>query len=147
MCDKLNGYLPTITEHGKEENDAHYENFNIFQQIFRTDENKCFLSEDTVKVWLSIQKNLTTGEWFNPYQKNQTVNLDFRNAPGMDCSYLFGKKAQVQSCTDDNFPCGVCTLPENKILYMKGLCKDDRHNLYDVQYYVHGVMNNRPHIR
>ena len=82
----------------------------------------------------------------NPYKVNQTLNLDIRNAPGQECLYMFGKKILTQDC-NENYPCGICKLPENQLIYMKGLCKDDRNNLYDVQYYAHGVINDRPYFR
>ena len=76
----------------------------------------------------------------------ETFNLDIRNAPGQNCLYMFGKKAMSQSCSED-YPCGFCKLPENELFYLKGLCKDDRHILYDVQYYIHGIKNDRPYFR
>ena len=55
----------------------------------------------------------------NPYTVNQTLNLDIRNVPDQDCLYMFGKKALPQDCNED-YPCGICKLPENQLIYMKG---------------------------
>ena len=105
-----------------------------------------YFSDDVIKVWLGNKRNSKTLEWYNPYQQNQTFDLDIRQGPGQNCLYMFGKIALPQGCSD-NFPCGICKLPENEVLYLKGLCKDDRHIFYDVQYYVHGVKNDRPYFR
>ena len=72
--------------------------------------------------------------------------MDVSYAPDMNCAYVFGDRVEAFQC-DAEFPCGFCTLPQNRIFYLKGLCSDDIQNLYDVEYYVHEVKNRRPYFR
>ena len=44
----------------------------------------------------------------------------------------------------NKYPCGICKVSSEAILYMKGLCPDDVRLLYDLEYYVHGVRDRRP---
>ena len=44
------------------------------------------------------------------------------------------------------FPCGICEIPEDKLIYLKGLCKDS-YDIFDMKYHVYGLKNNRPYFK
>ena len=48
---------------------------------------------------------------------------------------------------DGEFPCGNCKLPDDKSLYLKGICADVIESTYDNQYYVYGIKHDKPYFR
>ena len=48
---------------------------------------------------------------------------------------------------DGKFPCGNCKLPDDKPLYLKGICADVIETTYDNQYYVYGIKHDKPYFR
>ena len=60
--------------------------------------------------------------------------------------FVLGYKPTDFPC-DATFPCGNCKLPKSKLLFLKGICANDIETLYDNQYYVFGIKNDRPYFR
>ena len=48
---------------------------------------------------------------------------------------------------DGKFPCGNCKLPDDKPLYLKGICADVIETTYDNQYYAYGIRFDKPYFR
>ena len=59
------------------------------------------------------------------------------------CAYNIDGRMEPSNC-NNKYPCGICKVSSEAILYMKGLCPDDVRLLYDLEYYVHGVRDRRP---
>lgn len=64
------------------------------------------------------------------------------------CGVALGNAFSNRHC-DENFACGICSLPARGTLKLKGLCREDVEydRVYDIDYYVHGQMNGHPHFR
>lgn len=150
MCDTLSAKLPVLNDseanHGLTSK-LHQENFRRFEVIYEmTGNRKCYINNENVIFWLANQQSGNTS-WIDPYTGEELPDFITNDAAnGLGCCYLFGIRVECSACSS-KFPCGVCELPSNKLLYLKGLCKDDMQKLYDVQYYVHGVHDGLPHFR
>ena len=50
---------------------------------------------------------------------------------------------------NSKFSCGMCTFPPAQRLKLKGLCKESVQEEfeYDIDYYVYGQVNGKPHFR
>ena len=116
-----------------------------YEMIHAKHGNKdCHINNDNIIFWLGNQKGSNSSSWIDPYTGQELEN--FITSDGLDCCYLFGIRVECTACSS-KFPCGICELPQNKLLYLKGLCEDDIQGLYDVQYYVHGLHDGLPHFR
>ncbi len=63
------------------------------------------------------------------------------------CAYAWGEGIDTSTC-DNVFACGVCMLPRGKVYKLKGLCAEDIEDEdYDLDYYVYGNKNGKPHFR
>ena len=106
--------------------------------------DNCFQDADTITFWMGIRRNDVTDTWYNPFDSS----MDFSYfelevaSESENCAYIQGGKISPASC-DGRSPCGICKIPEKKVLYLKGLCEDDN-DFYDNQYYIHGSQNDRP---
>ena len=75
--------------------------------------------------------------------------------PGEKCSYAWGPEGFETNFCDDSFACGVCILDDGRGsasssgLKIKGLCSENVEvtEEYDVDFYVHGMKNGKPHFK
>ena len=106
--------------------------------------DNCFQDADTITFWMGIRRNDVTNTWYNPF--DSTMDFSYFElevaSDSENCAYIQGGKISPASC-DGRSPCGICKIPEKKVLYLKGLCEDDN-DWYDNQYYIHGSQNDRP---
>ena len=106
--------------------------------------DNCFQDADTITFWMGIRRNDVTNTWYNPF--DSTMDFSYFElevaSESENCAYIQGGKISPASC-DGRSPCGICKIPEKKVLYLKGLCEDDN-DWYDNQYYIHGSQNDRP---
>ena len=148
MCDKLGGQLPTFNSNGEEEYHVMEENFEIIKQMIPYNiSDTCYVNPEKVMHWVGMNR-INTPHWSNPY--NLTQNFDNFKVKMYDmrdrkCAYLKGDLG-ASFCHWGTL-CGVCHLPSEKVIYLKGLCVDDSDKLYDIKYYVHGLENGRPYFR
>ena len=107
----------------------------------------CFkgFSSDSIDFWTGMQRNSQNGKWYSIYEPSvELPNLEI--SPTNDnCLTNVGGIADSDECTKQS-PCGICAVSQDKVLYLKGLCKDDL-TLYDTGYYIFGLKNNRPYFR
>lgn len=107
----------------------------------------CFkgFSSDSIDFWTGMQRNSQNGKWYSIYEPSvELPNLEI--SPTNDnCLTNVGGIADSDECTKQS-PCGICAVSQDKVLYLKGLCKDDL-ILYDTEYYIFGLKNNRPYFR
>ena len=77
--------------------------------------------------------------------------LDLKSGKGCNLYDLSGyellSQKQITHLPCNRLICGVCELPDEHILFMKGICQDYIDLIYDVQYHVSGVKNNQPYFK
>ena len=145
--------VPTIPELTKEnKKNVHKQGLKLFKAFNETygEMDKCLLSETKSVFWLGM-KSVGEGvqeKWINALNPNEEFpKYKYkRQSSDQRCVYTLDGGIGHTRCTN-GFPCGICTIPKGKILYMKGLCKDDISSNYDVTYYLDGLVNNRPHFK
>ena len=154
ICDKVDGQIPIINDN-KDRNDTvsklHKDVFELIQALPEPDSNidKCLLGQDRVMFWLG-QRRMGDQGYVNPY--DPTMNFDNFHVglalDASDCILVFGGNVESYNCAQ-KFACGVCELPDQKILKMKGLCYESTQIrfLYDVDYYIYGTRNGRIYYR
>ena len=54
---------------------------------------------------------------------------------------------QITHLPCNRLNCGVCELPDEHILFMKGICQDYIESVYDVLYHVSGVKHSQPYFK
>ena len=147
MCDILQGYLPMVLDNeSNEPKTVHDMNFKVFDLILKEKWHRCFRGDGgSIAFWLGI-KNLPSGNWANVYQLNQTVNINIKKYTNNSCLAIFGERVVPFSCDSPDI-CGICKLPQDMILYMKGICPTFAKRVYDIQYFIHGVKNDRPYFK
>ena len=131
---------------------------NIFKQVNNTfpsafaDNTKpsgirCFSETSAIDFWFGIKRNKKNGQWYSPYSKYTNFsNFEMKvSSESHNCLYTYAGTSYATHCTK-KWPCGICKISQDHILYLKGLCIDDL-DLYDVQYYVYGIKNNRPYFK
>ena len=122
--------------------------------------SRCTTEDGNIQFWLGQYRNDTTADtWHNPYDPQMTFeNFDVPHTTS-NCVYLLGDDildAFQVGCTE-SVACGICDINKNEnsdakprtYIKMKGICGDDlwQKKIYDLNYYVHGVKNGRPHFR
>ena len=153
-CDQVGGQLPIVNANRLI--DKFQEDTNELMRNFTSegDYNNCITENGLVNVWLGqYKKTDSSGSWSNPYDQD-TIFTDFK-VPDTEsnCVYVLGKKVFPEECAQA-VACGICVLGQEQdipktIIKMKGVCVDDlmRNKNYDLDYYVYGVKNGRPHFR
>ena len=61
--------------------------------------------------------------------------------------FMISGSTPVDFPCDGKFPCGNCKLPDDKPLYLKGICADVIETTYDNQYYAYGIRFDKPYFR
>ena len=147
--------LPTV-KRNHEFPDNHEKMFEIFKAINYTQPSgflektndhgiTCFkgYSSDSIDFWMGMQRKSEKGKWFSLYEPSVELKVEVK---GWDnCLTNEGGVPDSDPCTKER-PCGICSVSPDKILYLKGLCKDDL-TLFDYEYYIFGLKNNRPYFR
>ena len=152
-CDQVGGKLPIINKNSMIANVQ--KKTNELMKNFTTDieYNNCITENGLVKLWLGQTKENSRGEWVNPYNANDDFNTFKIPRTPSKCVYVLGDKVFPAECSGP-VACGLCNLGEDNtlpktIIKMKGICGDDlwRKKYYDLDYYVYGVKNGKPHFR
>ena len=138
----------------------HDETFTTFKAVneteptaFRDNEKKsgqrCFTGRyaDFIDFWMGMQRNHSDETWFSIYEPEDKLSeIDLVVSSEDDnCVYNIDGKPSPHKCTLE-FPCAICTVSVDKVLELKGLCENDL-NIYDTEYYIYGLKNNRPYFR
>ena len=159
-CNLINGFPPLIYKTSQEK-DVYNEVREIFVSMNKTfpsgfldktrDEGiRCFNSKTSsdLDFWLGMKWNHIEKKWFSPFFKPFLDLIAFKEEPNHDsnnCAYFFGNKF-VESKCQRKYPCGICKLPQDKLMYLKGLCEYG-YDVFDFQYYVYGLQNVRPYFK
>ena len=99
-----------------------------------------------IQFWTGIQRNLEKNVWYNYHTSTELPNIGLTTSGiNYDCVSLLDGVPTPLPCTKI-WGCGICTVPQDKILYLKGFCKDDR-EFFDTEFYIYGLKNNRPYFR
>ena len=137
---------------GEEASKVHNETLKIYQEAAPFDPAHphaidCYVNSQKIMHWLGVNR-INTPYWSNPYNLNQEYkNFNLLGYQvGQNCLYNWGQDTYSAFCIQ-NRACGVCDLPSDQIVYLKGLCPDNIDRLYDVQYYIDGIRNGRPYFR
>ena len=56
---------------------------------------------------------------------------------GFNCGYFYDDLFHFIPCQRE-YPCGICKVPNDKLIFLKGLCKYG-YDIFDMRYYVHGL--------
>ena len=150
------GVLPVVKKDGQWV-EKHEEIFKIFKAINDTQSSafvdytkksgiQCF-SDNTIDFWMGMQRNTSNLVWYNIYDSSDNFsNLNLIvQSENQNCVYNYGGNPDPERC-GKKFPCGICSVSNDKVLYLKGLCHDDL-SFFDNEYYIYGLKNNRPYFR
>ena len=149
--------MPTIAQ--KDEWIDEYERIkDIFQIVNDTfpssfvDSNlkngvQCWKSQGKViQFWTGLLRNAEKKVWYNKHTLTELPNIGLADS-GSDynCVSIIEEVPTPLPCHKIG-PCAICTVSKDKILYLKGFCKDDR-EFFDTEFYIYGLKNNRPYFR
>ena len=152
-CDQVGGQLPVINKNTLVP--AEERKTNELMKNFTTEweYNNCITENGLVNFWLGQYKDGTTGEWSSPYNPDEDFHQFKVPKINSNCAYVLGNQVFPEECVS-SVACGVCILGEKNeipktVIKLKGICGEDlwRKKLYDLDYYVYGVKNGRPHFR
>ena len=147
MCDNVGGQLPIINQiKSNDTSEVYNAQLGLFKAI-NQDAPYCFPMDDVIAFWLGLEKNGKT--WTNQYDFSEKVKLNIAKKSNENCAKIFNRQLQTSVC-EAEASCGICHVPKDKILYLKGLCSDHGNNdlkKIDVQFYLHGLRNGRPYFR
>ena len=99
-----------------------------------------------LRFWLG--QKMQNGRWSDPYS-NETIVWDFQafGARVFDTLVAQGPKSILASKSNSDTSCGVCmniNQAGSKRLQLKGLCPSImRESIFDTEYYVAGLVNER----
>ena len=158
-CNLINGIPPLIYKNSQKK-----EVYNEVKEIFisvnktfpsafldktRKEGIRCFVSKTNSEVyfWLGMKWNQIDGKWYSPFKPFEDLSKfdEEIKEDGFNCGYMFDNSFHNVPC-QRIFPCGICNVPSDKLIYLKGLCKDG-HGIFDMKYYVYGLKNNRPYFK
>ena len=112
-------------------------------------EIRCFISKynSHLDYWSGMKWNKDEKKWYSPLKPledfskfKQEIRED-----GYNCAFMKENSFISVPC-NKNFPCGICSIPHQKYIYLKGLCKTG-YDIFDMKYYVYGLRNNRPYFK
>ena len=159
-CNLINGIPPLIYKNSQE-----IAVYNEVREIFvsmnktfpsgfldktRREGIQCFLSKTNsdVDFWLGMKWSHIERKWYSPYFKPFLDLPEFTEVSSKKhdhCAYFYGEIFSDAHCMK-KFPCGICKVPEGKLIYLKGLCEYG-YDIFDFQYYVYGLQNVRPYFK
>ena len=102
----------------------------------------------TVDFWMGITRNPENGVWtslYEVYNETNLSNLNLKENLNANCVFNYDGEPVVSSCSY-KFPCAICRVSQSHLLFLKGLCKNDL-ALYDNEFYIYGLKNNRPYFK
>ena len=159
-CNLIDGIPPLIYK-ASQKNQVYNEVKEIFLSVNKTSPSgfldktrregiRCFVSktDSNVDFWIGMKWNDTEKKWYSPFKPFadfSEFNEDDYSEENVNCGYFFGNTFFNSPC-HRKFPCGICEVPEDKLIFLKGLCADG-YNLFDMKYFVNGLKNNRPYFR
>ena len=161
-CNLINGIPPLIYKNSQE-NEVYNEVRDIFVSMNKTflsgflDKTRregiqCFVSKTSsnLNFWLGMKWNYIERKWYSPFFKPSLDLIEFKKEIDEEynanaCTY-FKKNTFNHSPCQKKYPCGICKVPQEKLIYLKGLCEYG-YDIFDFQYYVHGLKNNRPYFK
>ena len=154
-CETMDGILPMTNNKWQE---VYNDTLHVFQSVNdsfpsgfldKTRETgiRCFSEISAIDFWMGMKRNPNNGKWYSPYNSDLDLSNLYLKAKSNyhNCVYIYDAKPKTSSCLKV-YPCGICKISVDKVLYLKGLCKDDL-DLYDEKYYVYGLKNNRPYFK
>ena len=113
---------------------------------------RCFASKASsasIDFWLGMKWNENEGKWYSPFQPKADFS-EFKQEiwqEGYNCGYMRDNMFYNVPCQNSYFePCGTCEFPKDKFIYLKGFCSYG-YDIFDFQYYIYGVKNNRPYFK
>ena len=109
---------------------------------------RCFTSKTNsdLDFWLGIKWNEVERKWYSPFKPSEDFPFKAKlHDVGFNCGYLYKNSFYNTPC-ERKFPCGICKVPHNKFIYLKGLCKYG-YDIFDKKYYVYALKNNRPYFK
>ena len=159
-CNVLNG-IPPLIHKTLQEKEVYNEVKEIFVSMNKTfpsgflDKTKregiqCFLSKTSadVAVWLGVKWNSIERKWYSPFFKPFLDLFEFKGLVLKDeyqCAYFYGSQFYNSNC-QKKFPCGICKVPQGKLINLKGFC-EYAYDIFDFQFYVYGLQNARPYFK
>ena len=146
ICDFVGGQLPIVESPDAAEN-VREEIMSIYQYL-NSQNVTAVIPENSVEYWIGNTKNDTDGEWFNPYDLNR-LTFPRTTDPGKPrCAGFVRDDFYPLPCRGHTYTANaVCLLKAEEPVHftLNGLCDSEMD--FDRYYYIHGVMNKRPHIR
>ena len=158
-CNSLDAIPPVVFKNSQKD-EVYEEAKSIFIAVNKTfpssflDKSRgegirCFVSktDSDIDFWLGMKWNQTKEEWYSPFKPSgdfSKFELDIISAE-KKCAYIYGNTFYNSPC-GRIYPCGICKVPEDTLIYLKGLC-EEAYDIFDLQYYVYGLKNNRPYFR
>ena len=156
-CEVMDARIPIIWEN------SHamklYENvLNIFKSVNSTFPTafldtaresgfRCFTETGHTDFWLGNKRVFEKNVWYHPYFNETIPNFELEfETDSQKCAYIDAGVLKGSNCNYKEYPCGICKVSLDHILYLKGLFKDEI-ELYDTKYYVYGAKNNRPYLK
>ena len=109
---------------------------------------RCFVSKTNSEMdfWSGMKWNQVEGKWYSPFKPFENISLKAEiQEEGFNCGYFYDNLFHNIPC-QRKFPCGICKVPHDKLIFLKGLCNYG-YDIFDMRYYVHGLKNNRPYFR
>ena len=154
-CNTMNAIPPIIYQNDQWEK-VHNDVLDVFKAVNETFPSafrdngrasgiRCFTDTFDIYFWVGNQRNPIKGDWkseFDPTGDFSKLDVVVSSLSA-NCIYNFAGIPKPSNCLK-KFPCGICKISQNHMLYMKGICEKDL-DLYDTEYYIYGVKNNRPY--
>ena len=110
---------------------------------------RCFISKTNsdADFWIGMKWNSVEEKWFSPSKPSMDFSKFELSVISEDskCAYIYANVLYNSPC-NRKFPCGICKVPQEKLIYLKGLCEQG-YNIFDQKYFVHGLKNNRPYFK
>ena len=116
----------------------------------RSEGIRCFSSKASsasIDFWLGMKWDQNERKWYSPFKPLDDFS-EFKQEiwqEGYNCGYISNDIFYNAPCVN-TYPCGMCKFPQDKLVYLKGFCNSG-YDIFDFQYYIYGVKNNRPYFK